>query len=218
MSRAVCVSFWMCSSPFSFFFFFPCGFPFFRFSLAWMTAENVVRTATAVASLCDARAVDAQLLYNSCEAAAANLLRRSRRYVTATRVSSLAVAASIGGAGLIASWHYRRIYRVWRLRYPARVAQQRRVMWFLAASGLALLLFVLSPVGFMAQHEARLHDVQRLDAIAVRALMLKRRYESLVRMAPTSSEEAAKRAGAYNRCEEDWAELMRERVAIDENV
>ncbi|RNF26351.1 uncharacterized protein Tco025E_01552 [Trypanosoma conorhini] len=168
--------------------------------------------ATAAASPCDARAVDAQLLYNSCEAAAVARLRRGHRHVTATRVCAGAVAACVAGAGLIASWQHRRIYRVWRLRHPARVAQQRRLMWALAAAGVTLLLFLLSPVGFMAQHEARLREVRQLDGIAVQALMLKRRYAAL------SSRATADSAAAYECCEEAWAALLKERVAIDENV
>ncbi|ESL08162.1 hypothetical protein TRSC58_04139 [Trypanosoma rangeli SC58] len=175
-------------------------------------------TNAAAAFACDARAVDAQLLYNSCESAAVAVLRRSNRYVTATRVCALAAAACVGGAGVIVSWHYRRIYRVWRLRHPARVAQQRRLMWFLAASGMTLLLFLLSPVGFVAQHEARLREVRRLDAIAVRALVLKRRYVSLLDTITAASGAATSSTDTYERCEETWAELLKERVVIDENV
>ncbi|RNE97542.1 hypothetical protein TraAM80_09276, partial [Trypanosoma rangeli] len=95
-------------------------------------------------------------------AASAQQLRARRRRRTVaqqttryghTGVCALAAAACVGGAGVIVSWHYRRIYRVWRLRHPAFVAQQRRLMWFLAASEMMLLIFLLSPVGFMAQHK-----------------------------------------------------------------
>ncbi|KEG07222.1 hypothetical protein DQ04_10521000 [Trypanosoma grayi] len=120
--------------------------------------------------------------------------------------------ASAAAAGLLASWQHRRIYRVWRLRHPRRVAQQRRLMWGSAASSVALLLLLVSPVGCMALHEARHNDARRLDDIAVRALVLKQRYEA----AATSGRKEA--GDVYDRCEKDWAALMKERVAIDENV
>ncbi|KEG05132.1 hypothetical protein DQ04_27121000, partial [Trypanosoma grayi] len=67
-------------------------------------AAAAISPTVSIATLCEARAVDAQLLHNSSELAASNLLRRSSRYVTAGRVLSLMALASAAAAGLLASW------------------------------------------------------------------------------------------------------------------
>lgn len=177
-------------------------------------------SAAHIAALCGARAVDAQLLHNSSESAAVSLLERGHLYVTATRVCSCAVVVSAGAAGLMASWQHRRVYRVWRLRHPRRVAQQRLWMWSLAAGCVAAALFMASPVGFTALHAAGRRDVRRLDAIAVRALVLGRKYTALMASASSGASGAAGAglAREFEHCEDEWAALVRERTEIDENV
>nr|CCC90811.1 conserved hypothetical protein [Trypanosoma congolense IL3000] len=168
---------------------------------------TAVEGSPLIKELCEARAVDAQLLHNSTEKVASETLKSAERCVTAGWALLGLTTASAAMAALFGSWQYRRVYRVWRLRNPQRVAHQRRVMWSSGGLSVASLLLLLSPIGPETWHTARLEDVRQLDAIAVRALVLKRRYEAVGNVME-----------AYNSCEEEWAALMRERIAINAKV
>ncbi|KAG8340204.1 hypothetical protein ERJ75_001760300 [Trypanosoma vivax] len=171
-----------------------------------------------IAAACEARAVDAQLFYNSTERAAGSLIQRADRYVSSGRVLLALCFASASVAGLLASWQHRRIYRVWRLRHPKEVMKHRRIMWLLGAGSLSIFLFMLSPVGLLRQHESLLENVEMLDTLAVRGLILKRQYELTASQAMAGGHGRSTALAEYNKCECEWATLMRERVAIDEDV
>ncbi|AAZ11647.1 uncharacterized protein TEOVI_000574400 [Trypanosoma equiperdum] len=196
-----------------------------------MTATTTPSNSSSLKNDCEEGAVGAQLLYNSTEKTASRLLLSAERYVKAGQALLVLAVASAGVVGLLASWQYRRIHRVWRIRHPRRLAQQRQAMWAFGTFGTATFLLLLSPIGPGGLHEARLEDVKRLDDIAVRALILKRRYESAAALAATlrenettgwwwrtTAQQETEAREMFERCEDEWRALMKERIAIDPNV
>ncbi|ORC85830.1 uncharacterized protein TM35_000321450 [Trypanosoma theileri] len=170
-----------------------------------------------IIALCNARAVDAQLLHNSSESTAAARLRRSYFHIRTARVCTAIAIVSAAAVALLASWQYRRIYRVWRLRYPSRVLGQQRLMCTLAIGSGSLLLWLFSPFGSTARCELCWRDVRRLDEIAMQALVLRQRYEEIAAEMSVGTERTAG-GKKYEECEEMWEALMRHRLVLDDNV
>lgn len=132
-----------------------------------------------LAALADDAVVNSGLLYKSSSKHADRLYEVQQRLVWYSRWLAAASFLSAGAAGVLGYHQYAKVYRVWRMRYPGKVRRCFQGMVAFTGLSLACLLYLLSPIGFMAAHHRHAQRARGFDRLAFESLLLQQNYATL---------------------------------------
>ncbi|CAD2217075.1 hypothetical protein AGDE_12492 [Angomonas deanei] len=137
-------------------------------------------TAVLNAEKVEERALNAKLVYNNITRNATTLYAKEKRNVLLTKLSSALAVVCGGVSGVCFYYQYSSIHRVWRIRHQhTKVKQLTLLNYGCLATGATILLFLISPLGFISQNEELRETNRALDRAAVQALLLWQNYATL---------------------------------------
>ena len=126
----------------------------------------------AVSATTTSIAMDLESLHNDCEAAANRAIAKAYYYRRASRFAMVFAAVSALSCIPLVTWQIRQTDRVWRMRNGIKVRNHRVMIGVCGTLSGATIMFLSSPIGFLAQHDAAQASRCAIDALGWNALVL----------------------------------------------
>ncbi|KAG5484858.1 hypothetical protein LSCM4_07630 [Leishmania orientalis] len=145
-------------------------------------------SSASLEATCESYGIDSRLLYNDIERLSKRCFDYAQRLILWSRLLAVASMAAAGAAGVAVYYQQAQLYRVWRLRNPRKVQQLVQFATLSGGFSLCGVLFLISPIGLMRLHEKELQWTQRLDAMAVAALVEEQNFRTVAAWAHAAAD------------------------------